>query len=220
MAFKRRFRRKFKRRFFKRKRGRGNRRLAKRVRRIERTIETKILDGSVDLSVSTTANVTHLTALSQGVTSKTRIGDKVHFSSIEMNMEVVGKDSFNRMFVALVLAKHINGIAPSALEIYNFGAYTIAMAYLAQRNFPERKKFRVLRVWRILLNGTDPTNFMPWIKKFKYHRKLNFTTYYNGNAGTVADVEHNGLFLISISDSAAVTHPTISVDMRLKYQDA
>lgn len=76
-------------------------------------------------------------------------------------------------------------------------------------------RFRILLDTQVALMNSAPTVTVD-VKPFHFKKKLNFTTFYVGNAGTVADLLKNNVSVLMISSQANVG---VTADFQLCYKD-
>lgn len=186
------------------------------VKLIANKTEVKYFDTNVGASnVSTAGTFYNLSDITQGASDITRIGDTALPKTLQIRHIIVGADvpaNVMRMIIfrwMMNTASDVPGV-DEILEVGSSGQYTLA-AY----SFHNRDRFNVLldKTWVTNPNAAAENNvqhhteFMKMAKKpIKYQ------------AGTV-DGQFKILMLI-ISDSSAITHPTIQFTSRLTYTDS
>lgn len=71
-------------------------------------------------------------------------------------------------------------------------------------NFQSKKRFRILAD-RTFVTMAPAATVVQDEKAFEMKIPLNFTTYYNGNAGTIADIVKNSIYVVEMCDGATLT---------------
>lgn len=207
----------------------GNKRssLKQYVKRVAFSIaERKYIDTAISVTVGTTPTVTVLNALAQGTSDSTRIGGKIAIHSIEAHLVVVSAAGTAQpatgdlCFTGLILDKDCKGAAPAVTAMYsgNFPPSAVRVA-------ATMKRFKLLRshTCPTMLMGTAPGTGSPanppqgitMLKAFGPPLKVP----YGGNAGTVADINQNGLFFICSTYLQASTCSMYGT-IRVWYSDA
>lgn len=188
-------------------------RLVKRIRRFERSVETKYVDTNVVAgAVSSTGSLGCLNTPILGTNAAQRIGEKVTNSSLIIKGTLTYADPTNLIRLIVFWAKQPHGTAPFPADILSTSA---SAPITSNRNWPQRKGFKVIFDRVYLLNDSDLRQ-----RKFKIWKKLKGVhTMYVTNTGTFADIDQNALWFMYISDSGIVAHPTITFNARWKYRD-
>lgn len=184
--------------------------------------ELNFVDTTVAVNVNTTGSVTLLNGMAQGTTASTRIGRRIQMKSIEFKLFVQADSTAltNVTRYAIVLDKQSNGAAPAFTDIYDAAAPT------ALRNISNKARFWVLYDSGLQVcignsataaQGTDNT-----IRPLELYKRINIPVQYNaGSAGTVGDIQTNGLFFVAIGNIAAGTaDATVAGYIRVRYDDS
>lgn len=168
--------------------------------------------------VSTTPIVTLLNGLSQGTTASTRIGRQILMKSIELrgHFQADSATTFTPVRCACVLDRQPNGAAPAFTDIYDAATPT------ALRNISNKKRFKVLfdsGVLAVTGNSSAPNDNS--LIPYEHYRKIKIPVQYNsGNAGTVADIATNSLFMVFIGGTASGTADAgFTGSLRVRYED-
>lgn len=183
------------------------------------------------------ATVLCLNAPTQGTGASNRDGRKITMTSIEINgvisraaqADQTAADIAPTVFMALVLDTQTNGGSATGLDselVYTNPSAVASTGVSPLRNMLYSKRYRVLAIWKESLEGVDMTydgtnieqdgHHTPF-KIFKTFGKGGLTTEFLGNAGTVADITDNGLFLIGCCSSTS-QNPSISYNARLRFR--
>jgi len=176
-----------------------------------------------------------LNAPQQGTGATNRDGRFITMQSIEVTGSIYQAPQANQtaadtspvVTLALVLDTQTNGGTATGLDaelVYINPVNNAAANVTPLRNMLYTKRFKVLKVWSAQLNQLtstyDGTNMEQNgnITTFKMFCNLkNLKTEFLGNAGTVADITDNALFLIGTTAEAS-TVPTLYYNARLRFR--
>ncbi len=170
-----------------------------------------INDDNNSSNPSTTFALTLENGLTQGNTTSTRIGASVDLVVWQLNMRLTVNASATNTFVRVLLVqdKQPNGAAFTSADLLTSSTVN-AMQLPASQN---RFVIYVDEVFALAPNWK--TN---QVKTFRVD--LNFQTLYGlGNAGTIADITSNSLYLCTLSNEATNT-PLMSWSSRVWYYDS
>lgn len=164
-------------------------------------------------SITTAAVIFSLSDVTQGVTDNTRVGDTLLPKRLYIKMNFVGADVPANIMRVVIFRWNMSTVSdvPGLSEILESTAQPV-LAPFAQDN---RQRFTMLydRTWVLNPNAASQTNSIVAMKTLKLAKKpIQF------NAGTV-----DGMFKIYalfVSDSGAITHPTVAFSSRLNYTDS
>lgn len=210
-------------------------------------IETKFFDTSnngTGLTANTTwagcelnpATVLCFNSMVQGSSASQREGRKITCLTLEITgtitvaaqTNVVAADVAPTICIALVRDKNTNGGSGTSPGLDAENVYTNPSAGTAGvvtplRNMNFSKRYKVYK--QLVFPLVAPT--LTWdgtnmeqsgtTTPFKMFAKLNFVTEFSANAGTVADITDNGLFLIGVANNVELV-PTINYNARLRYR--
>lgn len=186
--------------------------------------EWKYVDTSLGFDINTGALGSLLNGLQPGSSASQRIGMNCEFKSLEFRARVTstaatGVDQYCRMLI--VQDKQSNGVAPG------IGDILINASTTAPRNLANRKRFRIL--WDKTfamggnLNAAGTPSTVPNLRNFKAYMKFRpaiRTEYNTGVAGTIADINSNSLYLVTIgTEAAGATDAGLVGYIRLRYTD-
>ncbi len=187
--------------------------VAKDVSRLKSLInvEFKAIDtGTISAEVNTTAIIALLNSCIQGDDFDNREGRTIRVKSVQLSVTTHWNISVpdNVLRVLIVIDKQPNGI------LMLIGDLLDATNSTAFRNLDNRKRFVIL-LDRVVSGGS--LNNKP--AQIDYYKKMDMiTTYNSGNAGTIADIETNALYLVLLADEAT-EGPVVDRDTRIRYID-
>lgn len=221
------------------KQNRKIKKLGKQVKRLSKADETKWLDKKQAGSISTTGTVFQLTALNvwSGTNvdkTYTRSGNSINVVDYKVRglvqipfSSVTPNDDDNRL--RLMVVQIPNGDAvPSISEILE--ALTIDSFLKIKGNIRYNvmydRTFHLTSLYQTSSGSSSAvgSSYEPWRVpiKFSLKHKLGKTgtkISYTQVSGSGDNAFENGMFMIALSDSAAATHPTISLNTRLRFMD-
>lgn len=179
--------------------------LVKKVAKLEKQIkqqegEWKYLDTTQSVTASVSAGaLTLLNGCQQGDGPSNREGTQIFIKSIQIRIrtEFNALDaSAGPMRFVVVQDKQPNGAAPTVSNIYQTSSL---LAIDALRNLDGRKRFKILADRSYVMSQNGTPGFVDDI-----YLKRPITVQYNsGNAGTVADISTNSIYVLIASDQAA-----------------
>lgn len=170
--------------------------------------EAKYHDTDYNSTIDASGTVQHLSNMAQDDTSSGRDGETVQTKSIFFRYSVVGADSTNLMRVIVFADRDSSGTAPTVLNVLSNGFDP--RSALVNTN---KLRFKVLYDRLHALEAPGTGNGIQVVKKFiQYNRKMTFST-------TSGSPRANALFVLLLSDSGAVSHPTFHGHFRLRYMD-
>lgn len=145
--------------------------------------------------------MTLLNGLVPGTGASQRVGMKITIRSIGLSLVALvtggtGVDQYNRWI--LLLDRQCNGAAPTALTDFLATGDTLGL-----RNLAARHRFKTVMDKRYYLNASGEPYAAKLFKVYMKLRRPLVVEYNTGNAGTVADIVTNSLYLISIGSIAA-----------------
>lgn len=178
--------------------------------------ETKwFLAEAAATSLSTTPSMTVLNIVQQGDTGTTRDGNKILMTMVDLRVQLVVSDPTNLIRCLVVYDRQSNGSNPSTVGITNIlDTVAAASQTMAPQLQPTKRRYKILldRLFTM-----DLVNKYTWMLHKRI--KVNRYTEYNGNAGSSADIVTGGLYLIFVSDSSAISHPTMQFTAKMFYKD-
>lgn len=176
--------------------------------------EIKYYDEADTIAISTTGSVVCVSDMAQGDTDITRDGDKIILKSMQLRgtMAYAAADVNNLIRIIVFQWFPVDTAAdPSAAAILQqTGTFGIVSPY----NHDQRNQFHILADRTFLLNSASyPYKGWKMNIPFKYVKKQ--ATFL---AGGVYGANH--LHILFISDSSAVSDPSVSFYSRVYYTDS
>lgn len=174
------------------------------VRQMQRNIEMKWVGASTLSDVIPIAGAGQMAGigpyLQQGTTSTTRLGDKITVKSLALRINIaLGALEATGCSVRIIIGydRKPNGALPAITDILE--ADDLQAAYNTVG--PNRGRFQFLTDRTIDFDSAQAR----WSDKFFLKKDLQVI--YNGNAGTVADLDKGSIFIASLADgnAAAIT---------------
>lgn len=214
---------------FRRARRRPRRNVRRKVpttvkRYVRRTLDNQIEDKynyrtEANFNIPATGIFWCMNQLIKGTDRQTRLGNAIRCKHLRLGISAV-----NAAFAALgtayvrvlvVFDKQANGAAPTIANFFVGPGAVPTITPLNPIQVPSR--FQVLLDRRISLGGGYS---VPYDHNRVYNFKLKQRTQYNdGNAGTVADISKNSLYVCFFSDLGA-TVPIATLNAIFVFEDA
>lgn len=173
-------------------------------------VERKYSDYTFNSTVSTTENFQLINGLSLGDTAITREGQSIKMSSLFVRFYMTMSDLavVTQVRVIIVMDKQPNASTiTSAALLQNNGSIISPLLI----DYGSRFKVFFDKIYRL---DTNKLNLVT--KKFL---KLRFHTKFNtGNAGTIADITKNSLYIMMVSDQST-NLPTVEFWARIRFID-
>lgn len=182
-------------------------------RALDKREELKISDTTIASGIDNVGSVVDLTDMTQDITEASRIANKVAPKWVELRLTLTCADATNIMRLVLI-QWHLDSDAapPLASNVLQAGLVTGSYGPWAGYNNDDRALFRVLGDWSYQMNASTANGSVIVVKKIKAAmRQIEF----NGTSTTGTEK----LYLIAISDSGAVSHPTVTGAVRVYYGD-
>ena len=179
---------------------------------ITKTAEKKFYPVSqLPTAVSEAGILWSLSSVPQGTTDVTREGDQLRLRSIEFNYQCIVADTTNTMRVIVFIYKP--PAIPTVTDILQ-GPVSTAVAPLSPYNHDNRYNYQVLHDRLYQLDSV--TQLVT--KKLKIWKIPNILRKVQYVAGSIT-LNMNGVYVLAISDSAAVTHPTFGFHSKVNFSD-
>jgi hypothetical protein len=174
-------------------------------------VEDKYIDTSGSPAMANAWTYVLLNPISQGTTPVTRVGQSVKCVGLELRANVFVSAASTAIGqtvrIMLFIDKQPNAAAPGAADIYPAGSLTPRVVGYIDR-------FGIMFERTYALNNVNNTIFtFDYIARQSWHEEFN-----TGNAGTIADITKNALYLGYYTDQSA-NFPTISYNARYVYVD-
>lgn len=192
---------------------------------INRTIETKFLYSaytslSSDIR-STTPYYGLINGVVQGNTDNTRTGDRVRYGLLDMHVNIAktGNNNTGTQFrVMLLRLKNPRGATPASSTIQL--ATNRPMEIMDDVNYDWNSRWAIEYDSGVLVYPM--TQMSSQYQQYVIHIKKNLdlvTDYSLGNAGTIADIEKNALYLYITTDSGTVSEFAALYTFKLEFKD-
>lgn len=216
MPMKRRGRRRFyrKRRFT--KRAVATKAYVKKL--VRKEAETKYWDlstASQPYSIALGATtILDLTEVPQGTTDVTRVGDKLTIRGLDIRMDAIIADTTN-VIRCIIFQWYIN----TNITLSNpLGSQVLqditTYPHLSNYHHDNNNQFHILYDTMIQLGAQGPQARVWHVKpNLKWAKK---TVEFSGGGTNGA----NKLYMLLVSDSSAVSHPTVRIQSRLRFDDS
>lgn len=180
--------------------------------KLNKNIEKKFMDVTFNNSVSTGGTFVLLTSTSLGTTdSSMRVGDQIKLHSLQIRGQLQNADNWNYARI-IVFRWNVNNVfrVPQMLDILQDLSYP----WLSPYRFDAQRQglFTIFKDKVIQTDNDDPT------AKFKFNllKKLNSRIDYDGGTGD----GKGHIYVLMVTDSAAVTHPAVVFLARTVFTDA
>jgi len=184
--------------------------LTQQVRSLQRVVrnlapEIKYLDTSIVITdITSSGNVTHLTAVAQGDTQSTRTGNTINLSTLHWQIVVRNSTatSLSSLRYAIVIDKEqVGDTSPAVTDVFSSTDPVVALPSLENL-----ERFRILYMSPLIELGrvqraTGVIATYPQFSKFTW--KGNVKVSYNGAASS--DIEKNGVYMIVMTDDSSNT---------------
>lgn len=166
-------------------------------------IERKNIDDSAAkwTNGATTWTINCLNDVAQGTSATTRLGRKILMKSVLVQGTLTNTTAQGRILI--VYDRQTNGAAPAATDVLT------SNTIMAVQNLDNRDRFIILAdIWPYAqdetlcgeVSGAGSAGPMG----YKRYIKCNLETIYGGNAGSVADINSGGLFMMTNCNGGTV----------------
>ncbi len=188
-------------------------RFAKDVRYLKSVInvERKFIDKSAGITVDDSGTFVSLPLASQGVGASNREGDSIKVVSllIRLSWAISQSATSSGLRTIVVIDKQPNGALPSIASLLQTTNFPLS----SPLNLDNKRRFKILcdRVQVASITGKQQFVLNKYLKTQTHVR-------YGSNAGTVADVNTNNIFVLLISDEAT-NLPIVDYYFRTRYID-
>lgn len=198
--------------------------------------ETKylpIFSSSAAVAASTAGVFTSLTQIDQGPSQNNRIGNQVTLKKISFRMSIVpaenpAADTYNRVRVMIFKWKEDDGVNTPALgEILDSTSTSAGILPVEwPLNHVTRRDYTIIYDKVFTLNPTFAFNSSGVAtgdfsraesRTINVNRKLSGEVMFNGGSGVFTG--HGKVYLLVVSDSAAVPHPSYAFAGNIFYKD-
>jgi hypothetical protein len=177
---------------------------------LEKDMEVKYVPTSTAATAVTYAGtITLLSNIAQGQTDLTRVGDSAIIKSVEINCMCQPADAVN--MIRLIVFQWHSPSAPTPIDVLSEVSTTRAPLSAYQHDL--RDQFTVFIDELFVLDTTAHPIAAKIIKKFKGWSVDEIQ--FQGASIT----QMNGIYMLWISDSSAVTHPTATWFSNVEFTD-
>lgn len=190
------------------------RRALRMVRQIKKGIERKLIQTvETNSNIGSTPTRTLISGVTRGDSAVERDGSQITMVNIRFKALLKKHASATNTNVRLMLVQdsQTNGANFATADLLSDTSADDCL--VSTRNLDNMKRFRVLMDRLYHLNDTSPSAYIT------YYKDLKIKCRYSGNAGTIADINDNSIFLVEMSDEATNT-PTITYHCNIRFVDA
>lgn len=196
--------------------------LSKRLYKLEKQItnlpERKHYDRSLVITPSVVPTIYQLDGITQGDTEVNRTGVVISPKKLMLKFRCnaeVGEPSNEIRFVVFRWFDNDSPQYDDVLASYTSGTYSGQLALDVPTNYVTNPRYQVLSDRVVVI---DPQSNDTLIYSFKKSFKKNAKIKYDG--ASAGAIESGNLFLMVMSDSAAIPHPICQGWSRLEFTDA
>lgn len=179
-------------------------------------LEKKYWDIGGNYQIDTNGTVVALTNIPQGSDDQSRDGEQIRL--IKSSLRIVVKNGDNQNFLRFIIFRWLdntNLALPTIPQVLQ-GSASVGAGILSDYNFDNKRagQFQVLydKVFTVATGG--PSIVFKKDKSYYPTIPINFTDINGQNHGT------GKLYLLMLSDSNAVAHPTVDMFHRTVFHDA
>lgn len=172
-------------------------------------VEKKFWDKEVAsaTSISSSGFVTHLTNVAPGDDYNDRIGIMIKAVSLQFRMLLTVADTTN--IVRIIIFRWFRATTPTTALVLEQLPTGGAISPLSMINVENRRVVQIMYDNLFPLDSDDPIKVDKAF--FKKNMKISFAP------DDSVDLGH--IYFLAISDSVAVSHPTVHANFRLRYTD-
>lgn len=184
--------------------------------------EVKFLDTASGATSNTTAVVTPLNLLAQGLTNITRIGNKIHIISVDMVLRFQGSPTElvdpNWTRWAIILDKE-----PEAAAAASYNQIYMTNSPYAFHNPDYSDRFVTLATGDLMIEGSNQVTAVGWNQSgaprvTRNFRKCDINCKYIGTGATQASVGSNQLLFVCLQETTD-TSSSWTANCRIRYTD-
>lgn len=204
-----------------RKRRKVSRAPRSNLRNFKRTLAKILEKKQFNINVSTytfssTPTVVVLYSPTPGSASTQRLGLNTSMNSFYLNAHIVKAEAATTTSCRLMVIwdRNPSGATPAANSILDTSV--IPAALVAPVNLAFSNRFKILIDERFVITAD---NGAVYVQRYLNLNHDMYTTKFKGSAGTVADIESGGLFIMTMSDEGTNT-PVSQVSTRVRFVDA
>jgi len=208
------------------RRGQKKAKVGKNVKKyVKRVLDNKIEDKH--LFVTTTndnildvGNKYLMNGIRQGTGSGQRVGAKIRLKHFQCKYRLtLAGAAVSGCVVRVILFRdrQTNFATPSNTDIFQLSTAVLLPQQMFNTEF--RQRFKVLYDKRHSIEMSGGSTNIPKQVNGSINKKLNFTTTYTTDTGTVTDINTNSLYMMVIGSEAA-NFPLILYNSLITYEDA
>lgn len=182
--------------------------------------EQKFFDTDLSFNMGTAATEEpSLNLVPQGVTEKTRIGRKLHISSLFLRgrffNDPVATNVPSLCTLVLALDKQCNGAAATWADIYDKTKTSQRV-----RNLANAERFTIIKTWDCLLPLTAGVDgaYVSTACPLEWYKKVKIPILFSSTTGAITEICCNNLVLLA-GDSLSVDKATFEGTFRIRYSD-
>lgn len=207
------------------RRRRGGKKLGKRQvatvkKLIARRQELKYRDYGGSYAPTTTGVMYQITTIPQGDTDITRDGDRLYLKKIYMRGELMANtDTYN--FVRLILFQWKPTVSPATVSEILLDGPSGSPDTLSHYSHDHRQNYRILydKVMKVIgpASAAATPNTAATVRNFAgvIYPKLHQLQYLGGTTNGTSQV-----YMLIISDSNVVPHPTLNLNFKMMFTDS
>jgi hypothetical protein len=182
------------------------------MRSVARDAELKYIDAATwaGQAISTVMTSLHMTAIAAGTGVSDRVGREITAERIDYRLNFNVGDANNTFRLILLIDDQPNGATFSQTDLFTNNADCTSML-----TYEYRHRFRIIHDEFF---GVDVYN--PQLIKAGSVSLSSLSTKYSGTTNNISNLRSGAVYMVLISDSGAVAHPTVSGDVRLWFRDS
>lgn len=176
--------------------------------------EKKTHDVPDTQSISTIPYITDITAVAAGSGSTNRIGNRISIQSIMLRFGLTSADTSNFFRIVLFQWCPSSDTAPTWEDLFEYGNGAVGLTsteFFSPYRIGRTQSFKIISDKFVTLDVDDLVKTHYVLQKKGYKKTISFQN--SANEG------NNHIFLLVVSDSSAVTHPTIEGYSRIRFTD-
>lgn len=181
---------------------------------IKRSQELKsFTPGLNNNSIPLLGTISSLSNIPLGNTDNTRVGNHIHLNQLNFRSTILTADATNVVRVIIFKWKENDSFNPPNIAQILINGPSLVPDTVSHYNRETTEAYQILR--DVTITGMNNSDSL--IQKLNFSIKLSGKTQYYTDAGTAG---LNKLYVLYLSDSAAVPNPTINWMAELLYTDS
>lgn len=189
----------------------SDQRVIKRARLQQKSDRNMSRSTVLATAQTNSATITCINAIGQGDTSADRQGDRIVMEKLQLRWHVSAQDAVNTFRIIVFVDKQINGTAPTAAEFFEANGTDPTVEEV---KFQRQQRFKVLYDKSVYLTLAGYDN-QGDVAEFSVTPSV---TTFGATTAAVGSVLTNGLFVLTVSDSA-LSGPSYSWNTNLYYSE-